>query len=64
MAPLENKASRNAEIEALHCQGATYASLGRQFSLSSGRVVQIIANVRRMRRKIEAGLNAPLRHVT
>lgn len=58
------KGARNAEIERLHSEGASYATLARQFDLSPSRVSQIIANMRRMRIKLQTGLNAPLRHTT
>lgn len=58
------KNARNAEMERLYSDGATYAALGRQFQLSASRVVQIIANVRRARIKLQRRLDAPLRHTT
>lgn len=56
--------ARNAEIEKLFREGASYAELARQFDLSPSRVSQIVANRGRMRSRIEIGLNAPLRHMT
>lgn len=58
------KGARNAEMEKLHSEGATYAALARQFELSPSRVQQIIARTKRMRRRIQAQLEAPLRHTT
>lgn len=58
------KGARNAEIEKLYREGASYAELARQFDLSPSRVSQIVANRERMRSRLEIGLNAPLRHTT
>lgn len=58
------KAARNAELERLHSEGASYAALGRQFNLSAARVTQLIARVRRMRKTMALRLEAPLRHTT
>ena len=58
------KGARNAEIEKLHSEGASYAALARQFELSPARVQQIIVNTRRMRKRLQARLDAPLRHST
>jgi Mor family transcriptional regulator len=58
------KGARNVEIEKLHSEGASYAALARQFELSPSRVQQIIANTRRMRKRLQARLDAPLRHPT
>ncbi|OJY65243.1 MAG: hypothetical protein BGP16_12580 [Sphingobium sp. 66-54] len=58
------KGARNAEIEKLHSEGASYAALARQFELSPSRVQQIIANTRRMRKRLQAGFDAPPRHTT
>jgi len=58
------KGARNTEIERLHSEGASYAALARQFDLSPSRVSQIIANTRRMRRRLQTGLDAPLQHTT
>lgn len=38
------KGARNAEIEKLYREGASYAELARQFDLSPSRVSQIVAN--------------------
>ncbi|MBB3862528.1 methylaspartate ammonia-lyase [Novosphingobium hassiacum] len=58
------KAARNAELERLHSGGASYAALGRQFSLTPARVAQVIARVRRMRKTLALRLDAPLQHTT
>jgi Mor family transcriptional regulator len=58
------RGARNAEIEKLHSEGVSYAALARQFELSPSRVQQIIANTRRMRKRLQVRLDAPLRHTT
>src|SRR3546814_17171760 len=58
------KSARNAEIEKLPSEGASYAALARQFELSPSRVQQIIANTRRLRKRLQVRLAAPLRHTT
>lgn len=56
--------ARNCEIERLYSLGVSYAALARQFGLSRSRVTHIVWSVRRMRHKVQARLDAPLRHVT
>lgn len=58
------KDARNAEMERLHSEGASYAALGRQFGLSPSRVTEIIARIRRKRKTLQLLLEAPLRRTT
>lgn len=58
------KDARNAEMEKLHSDGASYAALGRQFELSPSRVAEIIARIRRKRKYLQVLLEAPLRRAT
>jgi len=58
------KGARNAEIEKLHSEGMTFAALARQFNLSPSRVTQIVVKTRRMRKRLQARLDASLRHTT
>src|SRR3546814_12402020 len=55
------KSARNAEIEKLHSEGASYAALARQFELSPSRVQPIIAHTRRLRTRQQVRLDAPPR---
>src|SRR3546814_19763496 len=47
------KSARNAEIEKIHSEGASYAALARQFELSPSRVHTIIANTKRLRQRLQ-----------
>lgn len=61
---MENKGVKNIEIEAARQRGETFIVIAKRYGITPVRVRQIVLNRERIKQKIQARIEAPLRHLT